>query len=116
MSASLMGRLGASAFRLSTSTVSMSLAGSRFSNRLRREVFDQGNFSRGKRLHFAAVHGDCAEQRIVLAQSDADERTAPAKVDQRTTCRIASPIGFFSHGVVDVNASFSAQAGYHRGA
>src|SRR6476660_8896505 len=32
MSASLIGRLGASAFRLSTSTVSMSLAGSRFSS------------------------------------------------------------------------------------
>ena len=32
MSASLIGRLGSSTFRLSTTTVSMSLAGSRFSS------------------------------------------------------------------------------------
>ena len=47
MSASLIGRLGSSAFRLSTTAVSMSLAGSRFSSESAPRPFHHGIRGRG---------------------------------------------------------------------
>src|SRR6202040_3609835 len=47
MSASLIGHFGSSAFRLSTTTVSMSLAGSRFSSESAPRPFQHGIRRRG---------------------------------------------------------------------
>ena len=47
MSASLIGRLGSSAFRLSTTAVSMSLTGSRFSSESAPRPFHHGIRGRG---------------------------------------------------------------------
>ena len=55
MSASLIGRLGSSAFRLSTSTVSMSLAGSRFSSESAPGPFHHGIRGRGGTIFTAAL-------------------------------------------------------------
>src|SRR4249919_3038637 len=55
MSASLIGRLGASAFRLSTSTVSMSLAGSCFSSESAPGPFHHGIRGRGGTIFWAAL-------------------------------------------------------------
>jgi hypothetical protein len=55
MSASLIGRLGSSAFRLSTATVSMSLTGSRFSSESALRPFHHGVRGRGGTIFYAAL-------------------------------------------------------------
>src|SRR5262245_57579272 len=55
MSASLIGRLRSSAFRLSTTAVSMSLAGSRFSSESARRPFHHGVRRRGGTIFTAAL-------------------------------------------------------------
>ena len=55
MSASLIGRLGSSAFRLSTTAVSMSLAGSRFSSESAPRPFHHGIRRRGGTIFAAAL-------------------------------------------------------------
>src|SRR3954469_288481 len=54
-SASLIGRLGSSAFRLSTFAVSMSLAGSRFSSESAPRPFHHGIRGRGGTIFRAAL-------------------------------------------------------------
>src|ERR1700741_3499871 len=58
MSASLVGRLGSSAFRLSTITVSMSLTGSRFSSESAPRPFHHGIRRRGGTIFTAALPSD----------------------------------------------------------
>src|SRR6187399_3253227 len=55
MSASLIGRLGSSALRLSTTAVSMSLAGSRFSSESAPRPFHHGIRGRGGAIFQAAL-------------------------------------------------------------
>ena len=55
MSASLIGRLGSSTFRLSTTTVSMSLTGSRFSPESAPRPFHHGIRGRGGTIYSAAL-------------------------------------------------------------
>ncbi len=55
MSASLIGRLGSSAFRLSTAAVSMSPAGSRFSSESAPGPFHHGIRGRGGTIYSAAL-------------------------------------------------------------
>ena len=57
MSASLIGRLGSSAFRLSTTAVSMSLAGSCFSPESAPRPFHHGIRGRGGTIFTAALPG-----------------------------------------------------------
>src|SRR6476469_1932557 len=54
-SASLIGRLGSSAFRLSTTAVSMSLTGSRFSSESAPRPFHHGIRGRGGAISYAAL-------------------------------------------------------------
>ena len=58
MSASLIGRLGSSAFRLSTTTVSMSLTGSCFSSESAPGPFHHGIRGRGGTIFWAALPSD----------------------------------------------------------
>jgi hypothetical protein len=58
MSASLIGRLGSSAFRLSTTAVSKSLAGSRFSSESAPRPFHHGVRRRGGTIFRAALPSD----------------------------------------------------------
>ena len=58
MSASLIGRLGSSAFRLSTTAVSMSLTGSRFSSESAPRPFHHGIRGRGGAISYAALPSD----------------------------------------------------------
>jgi hypothetical protein len=58
MSASLIGHFGSSAFRLSTTTVSMSLAGSRFSSESAPRPFQHGIRRRGRTIFEAALPSD----------------------------------------------------------
>src|SRR5205814_9638248 len=55
MSASLIGRLGSSTFRLSTTAVSMSLTGSRFSSESAPRPFHHGIRGRGGTIYWAAL-------------------------------------------------------------
>ena len=68
MSASLIGRFGSSAFRLSTSPVSMSLAGSCFSSESAPGPFHHGIRGRGGTIYWAALPSD-------ERQVQADKRT-----------------------------------------
>ena len=65
LSASLIGRSGSSTFRLSTTAVSMSLTGSRFSSDSAPKPFHHGIRGRGGTICYAAVHdhGQPARQR-----------------------------------------------------
>src|ERR1035437_3421768 len=56
--ASLIGRLGSSAFRLSTSAVSMSLTGSRFSSESAPRPFHHGIRRRGGTIYWTALPSD----------------------------------------------------------
>src|SRR6187402_1248472 len=67
-SASLIGHLGSSAFRLSTTAVSMSLAGSRFSSESAPRPFHHGIRGRGGAIFWAALPSD-------ERQVQADKRT-----------------------------------------
>src|SRR5665811_1077126 len=58
MSASLIGRSGSSAFRLSTATVSMSPAGSCFSSESAPRPFHYGIRERGGTIYWAALPSD----------------------------------------------------------
>ena len=58
MSASLIGRLGSSAFRLSTTAVSMSLTGSCFSSESAPRPFHHGIRGRGGTIFWAALPSD----------------------------------------------------------
>ena len=58
MSASLIGRLGSSAFRLSTTAVSMSLTGSCFSSESAPRPFHHGIRGRGGTIYWAALPSD----------------------------------------------------------
>jgi len=58
MSASLIGRLGSSAFRLSNVAVSMSLAGSRFSSDSALRPFQHGVRRRGGTIFWSALPSD----------------------------------------------------------
>ena len=55
MSASLIGRFGSSTFRLSTTAVSMSLTGSRFSSESAPRPFQHGIRGRGETIYWAAL-------------------------------------------------------------
>ena len=55
MSASLIGRLGSNTFRLSTTTVSMSLTGSRFSSESAPRPFHHGIRGRGGTIFWSAL-------------------------------------------------------------
>ena len=55
MSASLIGRLGSSAFRLSTTPVSMSLTGSCFSSDSAQRPFQYGIREQGGTIYWAAL-------------------------------------------------------------
>ena len=55
LSASLIGRLGSSTFRLSTTAVSMSLTGSRFSSESAPRPFHHGIRRRGGTIYWAAL-------------------------------------------------------------
>ena len=68
LSASLIGRSGSSTFRLSTATVSMSLAGSCFSSESAPRPFHHGIRGRGGTIFWAALPSD--ERRV-----QADKRT-----------------------------------------
>src|SRR6478735_2026572 len=68
MSASLIGRLGSSAFRLSTTAMSMSLAGSCFSSESATRPFHHGIRRRGGTIFWAALPS-------VERQDQADMRT-----------------------------------------
>ncbi len=68
MSASLIGRLGSSTFRLSTTTVSMSLAGSCFSSESAPGPFHHGIRRRGGTIFWSALPS-------VERQDQADSRT-----------------------------------------
>src|SRR6201997_5365280 len=57
-SASLIGRLGSSTFRLSTTAVSMSLTGSRFSSESAPRPFHHGIRGRGGTIFWAALPSD----------------------------------------------------------
>src|SRR3974390_784555 len=57
-SPSLIGRLGSSTFRLSTSAVSMSLTGSRFSSDSALRPFQYGIRGRGGTIYYAALPSD----------------------------------------------------------
>src|SRR5882757_3209525 len=88
MSASLIGRLGSSAFRLSTTTVSMLLAGSCFSSESAPRPFQYGIRRRGGTIFRAAL----------------------PSVDGRTkqTCELTSsivPRGTSFHGLVEFECS-----------
>ena len=78
MSASLIGGLGSSAFRLSTSTVSMSLAGSRFSSESAPGPFHHGIRGRGGTIFTAALPS-------YRQQVQADMRTRLTIVQQGTS-------------------------------
>src|SRR6267142_2687132 len=67
-SASLIGRLGSSAFRLSTTTVSMSLAGSCFSSESAPRPFHHGIRRRGGTIFWSALPS-------IERQDQADMRT-----------------------------------------
>jgi hypothetical protein len=67
-SASLIGRLGSSTFRLSTTAVSMSLTGSRFSSESAPRPFQYGIRGRGGTIFTAALPS-------VEQQDQADSRT-----------------------------------------
>src|SRR5277367_6730308 len=69
MSASLIGRLGSSTFRLSTTAVSMSLTGSRFSSESAPRPFHHGIRGRGGTIFWAALPS-------VERQDQADSRTS----------------------------------------
>jgi hypothetical protein len=58
MSASLIGRLGSSVFRLSTTAVSMSLTGSRFSSESAPRLFQHGIRGRGGTIFGSALPSD----------------------------------------------------------
>src|SRR5664280_1392822 len=58
MSASLIGRLGSSTFRLSTVAVSMSLTGSRFSSESALRPFHHGIRGRGGAIFWSALPSD----------------------------------------------------------
>src|ERR1022692_467614 len=58
MSASLIGRLGSSTFRLSTAAMSMSLTGSRFSSESAPRPFHYGIRGRGGTISCAALPSD----------------------------------------------------------
>ena len=58
MSASLIGRLGSSTFRLPTAAVSMSLAGSRFSSESAPGRFHHGIRGRGGTIFWTALPSD----------------------------------------------------------
>src|SRR6516165_9397396 len=62
MSASLIGRFGSSTFRLSTTGVLMSLAGSRFSSESALRPFHHGVRRRGGTIYWAALPSD--EQQV----------------------------------------------------
>jgi hypothetical protein len=62
MSPSLIGRLGSSVFRLSTTTVSMSLTGSRFSSESAPRPFQYGIRERGGTIYWATLPSD--ERRV----------------------------------------------------
>jgi hypothetical protein len=70
MSASLIGRLGSSTFRLSTTTVSMSLTGSRFSSESAPRPFHYGIRGRGGTIFGSALPSD---ERQVQADNCAEE-------------------------------------------
>ena len=96
MSASLIGRLGSSAFRLSTTAVSMSLAGSCFSSESAPGPFHHGIRGRGGTTFWAALPA-------VARQVQADMRThlihRPARdIFHRPVELEFSPIGFDPDG------------------
>src|SRR6476660_5846395 len=78
MSASLIGRLGASAFRLSTTAVSMSLAGSCFSSESAPGPFHHGIGRRGGTIYWAALPSDegRSKQTYDLTSSIVPRRTS----------------------------------------
>src|SRR6202142_3165137 len=83
LSASLIGRLGSSAFRLSTTTVSMSLTGSCFSSESAPRPFHHGSRRRGGTIYWAALPSD-------ERQVQATKRTHPT---HRPARDIFPPLG-----------------------
>jgi len=91
MSASLIGRLGSSAFRLSTTAVSMSLTGSRLSSESAPRPFHHGIRGRGGTIFRAALP---SEER----QVQADMRTHLIHVPRGTSFRRSVELEFPSIG------------------
>src|SRR6478609_10698332 len=98
MSASLIGRLGSSAFRLSTTTVSMSLTGSCFSSesapRPLYEVFFVKELARAAKLSFVGflVRSQGPFLRPDLRIADVDARKICTSLAVTPTVRHASPL------------------------
>ena len=111
MSASLIGRLGSSTFRLSTTAVLMSLAGSRFSSESALRPFHHGVRRRGGTIYWAALPSD--EQQV-----QADIRThlihrpardiIPPRVELEFPPIASDPLGFsyrcYSPGPAELGA------------
>src|SRR5258705_3106457 len=98
LSASLIGRLGSSAFRLSTTTVSMSLAGSCFSSesapRPLYGVFFVKELARAAKLSFVGflVRSQSPFLRPDLRIADVDARKICTRLAVTPTLRHASPL------------------------
>src|SRR5882757_5315086 len=98
MSASLIGRLGSSAFRLSTTTVSMSLAGSCFSSESAPGplygVFFVKELARAAKLSFVGflVRSQSLFLRPDLRIADVDARRICTRLAVTPTLRHASPL------------------------
>ena len=94
----LIGRLGSSAFRLSTSTVSMSLAGSRFSSESAPGplygVFFVKELARAAKLSFVGflVRSQSPFLRPDLRIADVDARKICTRLAVTPTLRHASPL------------------------
>jgi hypothetical protein len=68
MSASLIGRLGSSVFRLSTTAVSMSLTGSRFSSESAPRPFQHGIRGRGGTIFGSALPSEPIREVLIQHQ------------------------------------------------
>jgi hypothetical protein len=92
MSASLIGRSGSSAFRLSTTAVSMSLAGSRFSSESAPRRFHHGIRGRGGTIFWTALPSVerqvQADMRTHLIRRPARDIFPPLGGTRVSSCRI----------------------------
>ena len=76
-------------------------------HRLRREVLQQFNLLVGERPDVATIDHEMAERGFFLAQRHGEERTHPAKVDQRPGRRVARAVTLASWNISEVDDMFS---------
>src|SRR5258706_7679420 len=100
LSASLIGRLGSSAFRLSTTTVSMSLTGSCFSSESASRPFQYGIRRRGGTIFRAALPS-------IERQNQADMRTHLIHRPARDIFHCSVELGFPPIGFDPARFSYS---------